>query len=252
MGLGRRKVTLEDQDGWIFNRMADVYDARPAYPPALIDTLCSGLGDAARVVDVGAGIGHLSVPLAQRGFRVRAVEPAVAMLERLRGRAGDLPIEALHGTAEALPVPDACADLVVVADALHFLDAERTGNEIDRVLVPGGTLALVTAELADTPFMQKLVALMAEAAPRRPRAIANTEAQVLSLAGIAETVSTRFEDHAPVDEASLLRILRSISFIGPAMNPERFGAFRERVLALSGERVWSRVLTLRLGTCTRR
>ncbi|MCA1791649.1 MAG: methyltransferase domain-containing protein, partial [Thioalkalivibrio sp.] len=42
----------------------------------------------ARVVDFGAGTGRLAVPLARDGFRVTAVDPSPAMLERLVENAG--------------------------------------------------------------------------------------------------------------------------------------------------------------------
>jgi hypothetical protein len=103
--------------------------------------------------------------------------------------------------------------MVVVADALHFLDAELAAGEIARVLAPGGALALVTYEWGKTPF----------------------------------TSERRFHDETPIDHATLDRILRSISFIGPAMNPARFADFRERVHALSETPVWARTFVLRSG-----
>ena len=87
MGLGRRRVGLEEPERWVYNRMAEAYAARPAYPNALVSRLHELAGAApAQVLDVGAGIGHLSLPLAQLGHSVRALEPAVAMLEQRAGR----------------------------------------------------------------------------------------------------------------------------------------------------------------------
>ena len=63
-------------------------------------------------------------------------------------------LRALHAAAEQLPLEPACLDLVVVADALHFLDTELTARQIARVLAPRGALALVTCQFADTPFMR--------------------------------------------------------------------------------------------------
>ena len=76
-----------------FSRAPDAYDrARPDYPGAALDWLWEALGlylgDA--VVDVGAGTGKLSVPFAQRGARITAVEPVDAMRERLEVRLGSL------------------------------------------------------------------------------------------------------------------------------------------------------------------
>ena len=87
--------------------MADVYDARPAYPAALIDALVDVAAPVGRrVVDVGAGIGHLALPLAARGVEVVAIEPALAMLDRLRAAACDrgLTLSAVHAAAETLRI----------------------------------------------------------------------------------------------------------------------------------------------------
>jgi 2-oxoisovalerate dehydrogenase E2 component (dihydrolipoyl transacylase) len=86
MSLGRRKVRLDEASRWVFNRMADVYDARPPYPAALIDALCDLAGPpGARIADLGAGTGHLALPLAARGYDVTAVEETRQMMNRDRG-----------------------------------------------------------------------------------------------------------------------------------------------------------------------
>jgi len=228
--------------------MADVYDARPAYPAALIDGLAD-LANGRRAGDLGAGIGHVALPLAERGFEVFAIEPAQAMLERLRteARKRRLSVHAFHAAAEALPLDDASLDLAVVADALHFIDAELVAREIARVLAPKGALAVVTCELGKTPFMQSLVEIIEEAVPRRPRQIDQNIVQISAMTGVRFTRERRFDDETPVDAHTLERILRSISFIGPAMNPTRFAAFRTRVQALPGRPAWARTFTLRSG-----
>jgi SAM-dependent methyltransferase len=232
--------------------MADVYDARPAYPKELIDALVA-LAQGRRVADLGAGIGHIALPLAERGFEVVAIEPAQAMLERLAAEARKrrLHVRAVHATAEALPLDDASLDLAVVADALHFIDAELVAKEIARVLAPKGALAVVTCELGKTPYMQSLVEIIEAAVPRRPRKLDQNLVQVSAITGVRFTRAQRFHDETPVDLPTLERILRSISFIGPAMNPARFAAFRARVHALPGRPAWARTFTLRAGRRSR-
>src|SRR5439155_12985190 len=133
MSLGRRKVSLDQPSRWVFNRMAEFYAARPAYPAALVDALADLAGPVgSRVGDLGAGVGHLALPLAARGFDVVAIEAAQAMLDQLSAAAAarGIALRALHAAAEQLPLEPACLDLVVIADALHFLDTELTARQI--------------------------------------------------------------------------------------------------------------------------
>lgn len=49
----------------------------------------------------------------------------------------------LPGSAEAIPLPDASLDAVLVAQAWHWVDVPRAVAEAARVLRPGGQLGLV-------------------------------------------------------------------------------------------------------------
>jgi 2-polyprenyl-3-methyl-5-hydroxy-6-metoxy-1,4-benzoquinol methylase len=253
MSLGRRKVTLAERERWVGNRVAEAYAARPPYPSALVDALvalAALAGDEhCTIVDIGAGVGHLALPLAARGLRVIAVDAAEVMLEVLGERAAQagVGVERRHATAEALPLTAASADLAIVADALHFLDAHRAGDELARVLKPRAALAVVQVELADTPFMRAVQAATRAAAPRRPRASDGARAQLAARAGVKLERAGSFPCSTPLTAAELERVLASISFIGPAMNSERSAAFRARVLAIPEPRVWARVLHLHAG-----
>ena len=59
------------------------YEARmtaEGYPGGLIDTVDSLLSGFTRIIDIGAGTGLFSVPMARRGHRVTAVEPSKEMV----------------------------------------------------------------------------------------------------------------------------------------------------------------------------
>ena len=249
--LGRRGVRPAETARWVFNRIAvaDVYAARPAYPAALIDALAELSPPNGRVGDIGAGTGNLALPLAERSFDVVAVEPAESMLDHLRrgARERGLDLRTFHATAEALPLETSSLDLALVADALHFLNVELTGSELYRVLVRRGWLAVVTVEFGDTPYMRAVARVIEEESQRRPRRTGGGVAQLFALARAPIRMVRRFDDATEMDTATLERMLRSISFVGPAMNEARFAKFRERILALDEQPVWTRTFTLHAG-----
>ena len=129
-----------DQQRTSFGGAAQLYErARPGYPPAAVDWLLPP--GAHRVVDLAAGTGKLTRLLAERGLDVVAVEPSAGMRAEFRRVLPGVPV--LEGTAEELPLDDAAADAVLVAQAWHWVDPERASLEASRVLAPGGRLGLV-------------------------------------------------------------------------------------------------------------
>ncbi|MEQ6898615.1 class I SAM-dependent methyltransferase [Microbacterium sp. KR10-403] len=123
-----------------FERTGRDYDRyRPSFPQKALDVLVPTRVTA--LLDLGAGTGKLTELVRDRAERVFAVDPSERMLSVLREK---LPfVAALRGTAEAIPLPDASADVVVVAQAFHWFDRDAASAEIRRVLRPGGTLGLV-------------------------------------------------------------------------------------------------------------
>jgi SAM-dependent methyltransferase len=127
-----------------FDSAADVYErSRPGYPDDAVAWLAAQLGlrPGRTALDLAAGTGKLSRALAGAGARVIAVDPSEPMLAKLRLALPDA--ETLSGTAESVPLPDASADAVAVAQAFHWFRHAEALAEIHRVLRPGGRLAIV-------------------------------------------------------------------------------------------------------------
>lgn len=137
-----------------FASVAREYErARPGYPDDAVRWL---VGDEpADVVDLGAGTGKLTRALAALGHRVTAVELLPEMLAQLLVAVPG--VTAVEGAAEALPLPDASADVVVCAQAFHWFDHDAALPEIARVLRPGGRLSIVWNIRDDTdPWVARL------------------------------------------------------------------------------------------------
>ena len=249
--MGRRSAPLSDPRRWVFNRLARDYLARPAYPVELVEALAAlAGGSGARVADLGAGTGHLALPLAARGLSVTALEPAREMLSALQERlTRGLDVTAVHGCAEATGLPAASFDLLLFADAVHWVDAELAGREAARLLAPAGTLAVVEATFARTPFMDGLVSLLRRANPKagpRPPGVAR---QILAIAAPrARQECQLFHQDVPLDETGLCAFLRSLSYAGPALAPAALDDLASEALRLahaSGGARLQRDLTLR-------
>jgi SAM-dependent methyltransferase len=116
---------------------------RPEYPEEALRWAANRLGleERARLLDVGAGTGKLTRGLVALGYEVVAVEPGGPMLEELRKAVPEA--EVLEGSAEAIALPDACADAAFAAQAFHWFDRERAVPELHRLVRPGGGLALL-------------------------------------------------------------------------------------------------------------
>ena len=127
-----------------FSAAAEVYErARPGYPDEAVAWVAELLGIAPGrdVLDLAAGTGKLTRQLVPFGARIVAVEPIDAMRAELERAVPG--VEALAGSAEAIPLPDTSVDAVTCAQAFHWFRPEAAVAEIRRVLRPGGGLALL-------------------------------------------------------------------------------------------------------------
>jgi ubiquinone/menaquinone biosynthesis C-methylase UbiE len=93
------------------------------------------------IADIGAGTGNYSNALADRGYRVRAVEPSEEMQ---RQAIPNSRVEWHLGSAEAIPLADRSVDGVIIVLALHhFSSLPTAANEIRRIC-PRGPIVVFT------------------------------------------------------------------------------------------------------------
>ena len=111
--------------GAIYDRIGRAYASTRRPDPRVDAAIRAALGDAASVVNVGAGAGSYEPPQT-----VLAVEPSAAMIaQRPEGAA-----PAVQATAERIPLPDgACEAALAVLTIHHWADPGRGVAEMRRV-----------------------------------------------------------------------------------------------------------------------
>jgi SAM-dependent methyltransferase len=132
----RRAATLADAHRLVFSD-DDWLDHETWVRPAF-----ARLGDLAgrRVLDLGCGHGMAAVVLTRRGAQVTALDLSGGYLAEARRRAaanGAL-VEFVQADGQRLPFAEDSFDRIWGNAVLHHLEPRHAGQELHRVLAPGG------------------------------------------------------------------------------------------------------------------
>ena len=114
---------------------------RPEYPAELAQFLASASPGRALAVDAGCGNGQLTRLLANHFDRVTGLDPSADQIAHATAHPH---ITYACAPAEEMPVADRSADLITAAQAAHWFDLPRFYDEIRRIGVPNGIVALVS------------------------------------------------------------------------------------------------------------
>jgi len=150
---------LAEHYSWLFGGLPErAKENRALFEQLFSSTAqsCAAEEHARSALDVGAGSGFQSIPLAQMGFRVTAVDLSEKLLDELRRHTGDLPIETIKADILACIVEmktqsfDVC---VCMGDTITHLqsfgDVQRLLREVHRVLAPGGRFVVALRDFTE-------------------------------------------------------------------------------------------------------
>jgi SAM-dependent methyltransferase len=123
-----------------FSRQAADYARyRPDYPADLFEFLAGLAPDRRRAWDCATGNGQAALGLAGHFEAVMATDASVRQIREAARRAG---VHYAVASAEESPLKDASVGLVTAAQALHWFDRALFWEEVRRVLVGGGAIAV--------------------------------------------------------------------------------------------------------------
>jgi SAM-dependent methyltransferase len=110
----------------------------------------AGLRPGARVLEIGAGTGQATQPLAERKYQVTAIElgPNLAAVASQK-LAGFPNVDVAVGAFESWPLPAEPFDAVIAATAFHWLDPAVRVAKVAQALRRGGVLATIATHHID-------------------------------------------------------------------------------------------------------
>jgi SAM-dependent methyltransferase len=114
---------------------------RPSYPAELFAWLASIAPAREVALDCATGNGQAAVALAEHFDRVVAIDASAGQVANAIRHPR---VEYRAVAVESSGLPSRSADLVTVAQALHWFDIPRFFEEVDRILRPAGVVATWT------------------------------------------------------------------------------------------------------------
>ncbi len=129
---------------WDYSELAEAYISRPDYADKAIDDIfnISGIKPKSMVCDIGAGVGHLTIMLFERGMAVTAIEPNDEMRKRGIKRTEKFQnIRWVEATGETTNQPSGSFDLVTFGSSFNVVDQQKALLECKRILKHNGWFA---------------------------------------------------------------------------------------------------------------
>lgn len=154
---------------WDYSSLANAYLERPPYAEGALAKLfeIGQLRAGSLVCDIGAGVGHLTIPMARAGFEVVAVEPNDAMRANgIKQTAAFPKVAWVEAGGEDTKQESGRFDFVTFGSSFNVMDRSRALAETHRLLKPGRFFTCMWnhRNLAD-PIQKRIEEIIADAIP---------------------------------------------------------------------------------------
>ncbi len=182
---------------WDYSTLAQAYLKRPDYAESAIDKILSlsSISKSDKLCDVGAGVAHLTIPLAKRGFEVVAVEPNDNMrqcgIERTKQFSN---VRFVEGTGEHTGQADHDFALVTFGSSFNVCDRQQALAETARILKSRAWFAcLWNHRDLDDPIQRAIEEIIESMVPNYSRGVRREDqTQVINQSNLFDAVQ-RFD-----------------------------------------------------------
>lgn len=191
---------------------------RPDYPAALYDHILAQVSEQSRgcAMDLGAGTGRVTAHLLPYFREVISVEPDRGMAAKIVERFPQAMVR--EATVEDHVQPAESVDLITIANALHWMEADRVFANTRVWLRPGGILAVCDLPLPKATATIEALTLAELRGPWKPhrdprlRRDLIWQDQVRGAPGFKIIEETRFTHVIPMTPQDYVGFWRSTSY----------------------------------------
>jgi ubiquinone/menaquinone biosynthesis C-methylase UbiE len=207
-------------------RVGNYVKYRPSYPEGVVATLRDkcGLSPQSAVADIGSGTGILTRLLLEAGAEVFGVEPNSGMRAAAERLLDGYPrFVSRDGRAEATGLVRDSIGIITAAQAFHWFDWDQTKSEFERILKPGGWVALIwNKRRTDSAFGQAYESLLLEHAAEYSAVDHRrvTDDDIAAFFEPSEFASATFENHQTFGFESLKGRVMSSSYAPTEEDPK--------------------------------
>jgi SAM-dependent methyltransferase len=139
-------VSLDRELRTTFNDVAEIYDeVRPGYPEQLIEDVVSlsAIPSGGSILEIGCGTGKATLPLARREYAMICLELSKNMARLASELCRPYPgVDVQNISFEEWPLQEKTFDLVMCAEAFHWISPDIRLVKTAASLKTGGSIAL--------------------------------------------------------------------------------------------------------------
>ncbi len=154
---------------WDYTNLADAYLKRPDYADEAIEKMLeiAAIKADARICDIGAGAGHLTIKLAEKEFDICAVEPNDAMRANGIKRTEQFKnVKWYEGVGEHTGMANHEFDMVTFGSSFNVCDRQEALKESKRILKENGWFACMwNHRNLNDPLQQKIEEIFKQEIP---------------------------------------------------------------------------------------
>ena len=145
-----------------FNQVAEAFERwRPGYVPELYQDLFAyhSIAPSSRVLEIGIGTGHATLPILATGCSLTAVELGNRLVALVRKKFQGVPnFTVIQADFQKYEAEEGSYDLIYSASAFHWIPEEEGYTRVFRLLKSGGTFARFAHHLFYRKGQEKLFA----------------------------------------------------------------------------------------------